>query len=126
MAQIRCHECKQEIPDKAKTCPNCGAPRVKSPLVKFTYCYFIGGMVFVLLYWKFMDAAIAWFLAVNWLAAGLALPLIAYGSPRKGASDIAGVIYWLGIAWLTLLFVGGTALIWSNGIGVQELQWLLD
>jgi len=95
-------------------------------LVKFTYFYFIGGLVFVLLYGKIIDAAVARFVAVNWLAVGLALALIAYGLPRKSTSDIAGFFYWLGIAWLILLFVVGTILIWSNGIGVQELQWLLN
>jgi len=37
MALIRCRECDHEISNKAKSCPNCGAPNNKptSPVVKF-------------------------------------------------------------------------------------------
>lgn len=99
---------------------------MKSPLLKFNLFYFVGGIVLILLYWQFIDANVAMFIAINWLAVGIALALISYGLPRKSSSDFAGLLYWLGIAWLVLLFAAGTVLIWSEGIGVQELQWLLD
>ena len=99
---------------------------MKSPLLKFTLFYFVGGIILILLYWQFIDADVARFIAVNWLAVGIALALISYGLPRKSSSDFAGLLYWLGIAWLVLLFGVGTVLIWSDGIGVKELQLLLD
>ena len=99
---------------------------MKSPLLKFTYVYFVGGIALVLLCWKFIDVDVAWFIGVNWLAVGIALALISYGLPRKSSSDFAGLLYWLGIAWLVLLFGVGTVLIWSDGVGVKELQLLLD
>ncbi len=99
---------------------------MKSPLLKFTFFYFVGGIVLIPLCWKFIDADVARFIAVNWLAVGIALALISYGLARKSSSDVAGLLYWLGIAWLVLLFAVGTVLIWSDGIGVQELQLLLE
>lgn len=126
MALFRCHECNHESRDLASFCPNCGAPYVKSPLLKFNLFYFVGGIVLILLYWNFIDADVAWFIAINWLAVGIALVLISYGLPRKSSSDFAGLLYWLGIAWLVLLFAAGTVLIWNDGIGIQELQLLLE
>jgi len=77
------------------------------------------------LYGVLIDPAVAWFLAVNWLAAGLGLAFIVYGIRRKSTSAVAGFIYYLGIAWLILLLAVGAFLISNDGIGVQELQWLL-
>ena len=97
-----------------------------SPLTRFTYAYFGGGFVFIALYGTFINAAEARFLAVNWLAVGVALALIRYGMPRKDSSDIGALTYYIGIAWLILLLLAGIVLIWNTGIGVEELQWLLD
>ncbi len=80
----------------------------------------------ILVYWVFIDVAVAKFLALNWLAVGVAVAMIAYGMPRKNDSATAGLIYLLGIGWLILLLAIGTVLIWQQGIGVEEFQWLLD
>lgn len=99
---------------------------MKSPLLKFTFFYYVVGLVLILLYWQFIDADVARFIAVNWLAVGIALALITFGLARKSSSDFAGLLFWLGIAWLVLLLLVGTVLLWGGGIGVQELQWLLN
>ena len=96
-----------------------------SPLTRFTYAYFGGGLVLIALYGTFIDAAEAWFLAVNWLAVGVALALIRYGMPRKDSSDVGALTYYVGIAWLVFLLLAGIVLFWNTGIGVEELRWLL-
>ena len=56
MALFRCHECNYDSRDWARICPYSGAPYVKSPLLKFTFFYFVGGIVLIPLYWQFIDA----------------------------------------------------------------------
>jgi len=126
MATTQCRNCEHDIDDQAKVCPDCGTPIGRSPFVKFTYFYFVGGIIFVLLYGLYANRDVAIFLAANWIALGISVACIAYGLPRKKSDDFAGLIYIVGLAWLALLLVAGTALIWNDGIGVQELQWLLD
>lgn len=48
MAMIKCKECKSEISDKAKACPNCGAPVPKktSPVTWFALISIILMLVF--------------------------------------------------------------------------------
>jgi len=125
MASGKCNECHQELEDVTGACPNCSTRQRMSPLVKFTIFYFAGGLTAILSYGYFVNVPVAWFLAMNWLAVGLALAPIAYGLPRKDKSDVAGLLYWLGIAWLILLFVAATILIWNDGISVQDLQLLM-
>ena len=79
-----------------------------------------------MLCWVFYDAAVAKFLAANWLAVGLALALIIYGIGRKSTNATAAFFYYLGVAWLIVLFIAGVILITNDGIGVQELQWLME
>lgn len=126
MATTRSQKCEHENIGEAHVCPDCGARHNRSPIVRFTYFYFVGGIIFILVYGTFVDRDVAVFVAANWLALGIAVALIAYGLPRKDTDDVAGLIYVIGIAWLVLLLVVGTVLIWIDGIGVQELQWLLD
>ena len=47
MALIKCRECKKEISNKAKVCPNCGA-KVKSK-TKVIVISIIGVLIFVVL-----------------------------------------------------------------------------
>jgi hypothetical protein len=126
MASGKCNECQQELEGITGICPNCSAQQGMSPLIKFTIFYFVGGLAAILTYGKFVDAPVAWFLAMNWLAVGLALAPIAYGLPRKNTSDVAGLLYWLGVAWLVILFAAAAILIWNDGISVQDLQLLMD
>jgi hypothetical protein len=126
MAITRSQKCEHENIGEANVCPDCGVRHKRSPLVRFTFFYFVGGIIFVLLYGIFVDRDVAIFVVVNWLALGIAVALIAYGLPRKDSDDVAGLIYIIGIAWLVLLLAAGIVLIWNDGIGVQELQWLLD
>lgn len=99
---------------------------MNSPLARFAYFYFIGGAVALVLCGVFYDIAVAKFLAANWLAAGLALALIIYGIGRKTTNGTAAFFYYLGIAWLIVLFIAGAILITYDGIGVKELQWLTE
>jgi hypothetical protein len=125
LALTKCHACDQEVPGRALRCPDCGATVNASPFSKFAGFYFIGGLLLILVYWVFIDLAVAKFLALNWFAVGIAVAMIAYGMPRKNDSATAGLIYLLGIGWLILLLAIGTVLIWQQGIGVEEFQWLL-
>jgi sodium/proline symporter len=102
------------------------AAAMKSPLLNFAYGYFVGGAAVIVLYWTFGDPLAAQFLAANWLAVGAGLALITYGNRRRRESEYARLLFLLGAAWLVLLFVAGLVLIWNDGIGVQELQWLLQ
>jgi len=99
---------------------------MNSPLVKFTYFYFIGGVIALLLCGMFYDLPVAKFLTANWLAVGIALALIIYGIGRKSDNATAAFFYYLGIAWLIVLFIAGVILISNDGIGVRELNWLTD
>lgn len=126
VAITRCENCGQEIADPTQECPNCAAPEGTSPFTKFAVFYFVGGIIFFALYGTYVDREVAIFFVANWLVLGFSVACIAYGLPRKDKSDVAGLIYIIGLAWLVLLFVAGLALIWTDGIGVQELQWLLD
>ena len=125
VALVRCRECKYEISDRAKTCPNCGEPNT-SILTKFTRYYFIGGFVFFPLYAVIINPIEAGWMAASWLFVGPSLALIAYGMPRKSASRLAGLLYGLGIAWLILALVVGIELIWIRGFGLHDLQRILD
>lgn len=126
VAITRCEDCGQETADPTKNCANCAALQRTSPFVKFAAFYFLGGLIFVVLYGMYADRDVAIFVAANWLALGISVACIAYGLPRKNASDVAGLIYIVGLAWLALLLAAGIALVWTDGIGVQELRWLLD
>ena len=126
VAITRCENCGQETADLLEKCPNCAASQRRSPFIKFAYFYFVGGIIFVVLYGLYADRNVALFVAANWIALGISVACIAYGLPRKNSSDVAGLIYIAGLAWLVLLLAAGIALIWNNGIGVQELQWLLN
>ncbi len=107
MALIKCRECNHEINDQAKICPNCGVLKKTWPLTKFTRFYFIGGIVFVMLYALVFDPDLLVYLAAVWLLIGIGLGLIVYGRARRDVSDIAGPVYLLGIAWLIMLLFAG-------------------
>lgn len=126
VAITRCESCGQEFAEPTEECPNCAVPEGTSPFTKFAYFYFAGGIIFVALYGLYADRDVAIFVAANWFALGISVACIAYGLPRKNSSDVAGLIYIVGLAWLVLLLAAGIALVWTNGIGVQELQWLID
>jgi hypothetical protein len=126
MATTESQTCEHKNSNAAGVCPDCGARHKRSPLVRFAYLYFVGGVVFILLYGTFVDRDVATFVAANWLALGIAVAFIAYGLPRKDSDDVAGLIYFIGIAWVVLLLAIGIVLIRSDGIGVQELHWLLN
>jgi hypothetical protein len=99
---------------------------MKSPLSNFSFFYFVGGAAAIALYAVFIDPVAAKFLLASWGVVGVGLALVAYGIRNKAGSDVAGFVYLLGIAWLVLLFLMGVAVICNGGIGVKELQWLLD
>lgn len=92
----------------------------------FACAYFAGGLLAVLLFWLLMGGAVARFVTVNWIALGVAVALIAYGLPRKETNPRAGLAYYLGIGWLLLLLIGGLLLLGNQGIGVDELGWLME
>lgn len=125
MSITKCQERNHKKCDDERACTGDGIPTRKSPLDRFTYCYLAAGIAIVVLNGIFGQHEVAMFLAANWLAVGAALVLIAYGLSNKNSSDIAAVTYLLGLAWLILLLVAGIVLILNDGIGVQELQWLL-
>lgn len=93
-------------------------------LYRFALFYFLGGIAGILLYGLFVDIDAARFIAVNWLAVGISVALITWGMPRRASSDAAGVAYLFGLGWLVLLLVTGIVLIFTDGIGVEELRWL--
>jgi hypothetical protein len=99
---------------------------MKSPLINFSFFYFVGGATAIALYGIFIDPAAAKFLLAGWIVVGVGLVLVTYGIRNRAGSDVAGFVYLLGIAWLVLLFLMGVAVIWNGGIGVKELQWLMD
>ena len=97
-----------------------------SSLTRFTWFYFAGGALLLAATALLADVATARFLALNWMAVGIALALISYGMPRKAKSDVAGAIYLVGIGWLVLLLIAGIFLLFNDGIGVAELDWLSE
>jgi hypothetical protein len=99
---------------------------MKSPLVTFSYVYFIRGAAMIALCWYFVAPAIARFLGVNWIAVGIAMASITFGALYKDTSDLARFVYLMGLAWLALVFVVGIVLIWNDGIGAPELVLLLE
>lgn len=97
-----------------------------STFTRFAYLYFVGGMLLLLVLWLVADTSVARFVSANWLAVGIAVALMAYGLPRKATDPRAGFLFLLGVGWLLLLLIGGVVLFWQQGIGVMELQWLLQ
>jgi hypothetical protein len=98
---------------------------MRSPLVNFSFFYFIGGLAFILAFGHYSDRAIASFIAAAWIAVGIALALITIGAQKKATNDVSQFIYLLGLAWLALLLAAGVVVIWFGGIGVEELEWLM-
>ena len=97
---------------------------VRSPLVNFSLFYFLGGLLAIVAIGYFHDPAVAKFVGVAWLAVGIALLLITIGAQRKATSEYAHLFYLIGFAWLALLLVAGIFIIWTGGIGVDELDRL--
>ncbi len=126
MTITHCEDCGREIGSQSMTCTHCEETQRTSPFTRFTFFYFIAGFLFVVVYAFYADRDVATFVAANWLALGISVACIAYGLARKESNDLAGLIYIVGLAWLVLLLGIGVALIWNDGIGVQELKWLLS
>ena len=99
---------------------------MRSPLVNFSIFYFLGGLLAIVAVWYFHDQAVAQFIGVAWLAVGIALALITIGNLRKESSEYAHLFYLIGFAWLVLLLVAGIVVIWTGGIGVDDLNRLLN
>ncbi|MEQ9562027.1 MAG: hypothetical protein RLN69_05860 [Woeseiaceae bacterium] len=97
---------------------------MRTPLVNLSIFYFIGGVLAIFALGYFVDEAVARFIGAAWLAVGIGLALVTIGAQRKSASEYAQFAYLLGLAWLALLLVAGVFVIWTGGIGVQELEWL--
>jgi hypothetical protein len=99
---------------------------VRSPLINFSLVYFIGGMLFIVAFGYFVDPAMARFIGAAWVVVGIALALITAGAQRKATSELAHFVYLLGFAWLLLLLFAGVVVIWTGGIGVEDLNRLLS
>ncbi len=93
-------------------------------LYRFALFYFPGGVRCILLDGLLVLCGAALLIAVLWLAVGDPVALITWGMPRRASSDAAGVAYLFGLGWLVLLLVTGIVLIFTDGIGVEELRWL--
>ena len=118
-----CKECENKIPAGAKACQNCGALAPgKSPLLRLSYFYFGGGVVFIGLYAYLLDVDGAKSIVVRWLAVGFALGMIVYGRSKRHESEVAALIYLTGLALLAILMVVGIYLIWDQGIILPEIQ----
>jgi len=85
---------------------------MKSPLVRFSVFYVIGGLALIGLSAYLADTSTARSLFVVWTLVGVPLFLIVFGRMNRETSDSAALMYLVGLAILGLLLLVGIYRIW--------------